>query len=166
MARHQGALVTVGARTVRGRSGETFPLDRLELTDGGLYYGRFFEGHPSVRYHERWLLPAQGWVVNRFAMRPDAPPFWCDWYIDLDGVEIDGDTWRVDDRFLDVGVIEGCRYEVLDADELADGVEQGAITLAESLAALRDLNDLCRVLPDLGFSGDALLARYAPGLPR
>lgn len=166
MPRHSGALVSVSARTVRGRSGETFPLERLELSDGALYYGRTFGDHPSICYHERWLLPAQGWVINRFTPYPDKPPFWCDWYVDIDRVESSGDTWRVDDCFLDIGIHEGRGYEVLDADELADGIEQEEIALVEALAALRSLNALCVALPQLGFSGPALLEAYAPGLPR
>jgi len=160
-----GALVNTGERTVRGRDGAVYPLEQLAVHGGALYYGRVFANHPQVCYHERWLLPAQGWVVNRFRTLPQLPPFWCDWYIDLDSTEVDGDRWLVADRFLDVGVHEGRGYEVLDADELAGGIEQHEITLAESLQALRDLSALCTALPSLGFSGAALLQQYATGLP-
>src|SRR5437660_1032017 len=107
MPRHLGALVDVSGRTVRGRSGTAFPLRELVVRDNALYYGRDFGGHPSICFHERWLLPKYGWVINRFTPYPGQPPFWCDWYIDIDRVEVSGDGWRVYDCFLDVGIHEG-----------------------------------------------------------
>ncbi len=70
------------------------------------------------------------------------------------------------DCYLDVAVFEGSRYEVLDADELAQGLTAGDISVEEAARALESLNRLCRLLASNGFSGAALLAELAPGLPR
>jgi hypothetical protein len=52
-----------------------------------------------------------------------------------------------------------------DADELAECVEQGLISPRAAAGALRSLHALCRALERLHFSGAALLAEFAPGLP-
>jgi predicted RNA-binding protein associated with RNAse of E/G family len=62
-------------------------------------------------------------------------------------------------------IYEGRRYEVQDADELADALETGEITLAEAASALRSLHTGTGILAGNGCSGAALLTRYAPGLP-
>ncbi|MGE3600116.1 MAG: hypothetical protein AB7N70_31705, partial [Dehalococcoidia bacterium] len=70
------------------------------------------------------------------------------------------------DRSLDHKVFESPRNEVAAADELAACLEQQQIAPADAIAALRSLNALCRALERLNFSGAALLAEFAPGLPR
>src|SRR5262249_18628225 len=112
-----------------------------------------------------WLLPAQGWVLGRFSAYPGQRPMGEDWYIDLDAIHVAGDVWRVQDGLLDVAVFDGQRYELHDADELADCLEHGLLPVADGLAALRSLHPLCRALERLSFSCVALLAEYAPGLP-
>ncbi len=99
------------------------------------------------------------------AERAQAQPFGFDWYIDIDHVAIDDDCWRIEDRFLDVIVYEGRSYQLLDADELAEGIEAEEITVAESVAALRSVHLLVTALRQLEFSGAALLSDFAPGLP-
>jgi predicted RNA-binding protein associated with RNAse of E/G family len=166
MPRHPGALIDLSARTIRIRTRDVQPFDRCQLSDGALYVGFTLDWSRRFSYIEQWLIPASGWVINRFTMRPDAQPFPADWYIDIDHIEVEGNTWRVDDRFLDVIIHEGRGYEVLDADELADAIEQHEIETREVIGALRALHVLCDQLPRLGFSGPALLETYAPGLPR
>jgi len=104
-------------------------------------------------------------VLNRLTFLPNVPnPL--DWCIEPDPVLVDGSVWRVRDAFLDLEVYEGVRYELRDADELADGLAAGEISLAEALTALHSLNSLCQALRLNGFSGKALLDEFAPGLPR
>jgi predicted RNA-binding protein associated with RNAse of E/G family len=165
MALHQGLLVDTRARTHRDRQGRTSPLDALAQSDGALFIAGTLPGNPRFRAFQRWLLPDQGWVVGRFDPHPGQRPMAEDWYIDVDAITVAGHLWRAEDRLLDVSIFEGRRYTVDDADELADCVERGLLTPADAIAALRSLHALCRALDRLDFSGTALLAEYAPGLP-
>jgi predicted RNA-binding protein associated with RNAse of E/G family len=165
MALHQGLLVDVRARTHRDRQGRVAALDTLVLDGDTLYIAGPLIENPRFRAFQRWLIPAHGWVVGRFDTQPGQRPMDCDWYIDIDAVTVDGNLWRAEDRLLDLKVFDHQRYEVDDADELADCIEQHQIAPADAIAALRSLNTLCRALKRLDFSGAALLTEYAPGLP-
>jgi predicted RNA-binding protein associated with RNAse of E/G family len=166
MALHEGTLIDARARTHRGRRHAVSPLDALVVGDGALYAAGPLPDNPRFGGFERWFLPAQGWVVGRFSTRPGQRPMDCDWYIDIDAVVVEGDSWHARDRLLDLKVFDGRRYEVDDADELADCLADGTLAPADAQAALRSLNALCRALERLGFSVPALLAEYAPGLPQ
>lgn len=155
----------VTARSHRDRQGRIAPLNTLAIAPGGLYIAGDFRGHRRFRAFQRWLLPAQGWVLGRFAVHPGQRPMSEDWYIDLDAIRVAGNLWTAEDRLLDVGVFEGRRYEIQDADELADCLEQGLLPPEAALIALRSLHELCQALERLEFSGAALLREYAPGLP-
>lgn len=152
-------------RTVSARDGLFYPIDRLAVSDGALYFGRHGANNPGIAYQERWLLPDQGWVVIRWTMHPEAEPFAYDWYVDIDRVDIDGEHWTITDRYLDLIVREGHGYEVLDADELAEAVGSGAIILPDALSSLRSLDALCKALRRHDFSMLSLLQELAPGLP-
>lgn len=165
MGRQPPTLIDIAERTEHTRSGMVIPLERLELGEGTLYCARKLIAHPRIAAVERWLLPAQGWVVNRFHLHPETTRDH-DWYVDLDQVEPRGDVWKIQDGFLDVVVRECHSYRVLDADELADGIEQGELTSAETVATLRSFHALIEALHRLDCSGSALLDEYAPGLPR
>lgn len=165
MARHLGLLVDLRTGIYRDRVGMTAPVDALIHAGDTLYMaGRFARDHRFAAY-QHWLVPAQGWVIGRFVAHPGARPMGEDWYVDLDAITVTGDVWRAADCLLDVGIHEHQRYDVQDADELADCIADGTITAAEAVAALRSLHALCRALERLHFSGAALLAEYAPGLP-
>jgi uncharacterized protein len=164
MPRNAGSTVDAAARTVRARDGVTYPLDDVVVAGDLVYLARPGTSE-AFWYIESWLLPGQSWVVSRFAMYPDHPYAALDWYIETDGIERDGDLWRVTDVFIDVDVYEGQRYHVDDADELGDALASGEITPAEAAAALRALDRLCDELRDNGCSGAALLRRHAPALP-
>ena len=165
MLRHQGVLIDVAQRTHRDREGRVTPLDELVRGEQGLYFAGRFPDNPRFHAYQRWMLPAEGWVVGRFTVHPGKRPMSCDWYVDVDTVSVTGDCWHAADHFLDVLVYDGRRYQVHDADELADALEAGAITLAEALTALRSLDRLCRALRRLDFSGIALLREFAQDLP-
>ncbi len=127
MPRQQPSLLDVRARTWHRRDGRAHPLDRLEVRGETLYYASILDDSPTIRYFERWLIPSCGWMVNRFQFHEHAERRHYDWYVDIDHIEVADGRWRMDDRFLDVIVHEGRGYEVWDADELADGLEQGEI---------------------------------------
>lgn len=165
MARNRGVDVDAATRRVRDRDGCWYPAQSVVVSEAGLYYYRDFPDGTLFSRNEKWLLPGPGWVVNRLAFLPHVPdPL--DWYIEPDSVVVDGSIWRVRDAFLDLEVYEGVRYELRDAEELADGIAAAEISLNEALAALHALNSLCQALRRHGFSGKALLDEFAPGLPR
>ncbi len=166
MAHRHVTLVQIADQTECDRAGIVRPIDRIVVGDGRLYYARQSPEHPRRSSFERWLLPEQGWVVSRFHPMATAQPYGFDWYIDIDHVKPGVDTWRIDDRFLDLVVTDGRGYELLDADELADGIEASAIDGQETVAALRSLHALVTALRRLQFSGAALLAECAPELPQ
>jgi len=164
MPRNRGSVVDTRARTVRDRNGVTYPLDALAVSAHGLYHARPLDQNEHFYYHERWVLPGPGWLINRFAFH-DHRTDKIDWYIETDLIEIDGDRWIVQDGYLDILIDEGVRYQVEDADELAEGMAAGEISIDHAMAALHAFDRLCRALRDNGCSGFALLAEYAPGLP-
>ncbi|MGH2609662.1 MAG: DUF402 domain-containing protein [Tepidiformaceae bacterium] len=162
MVRHRGAVVDVDRRAVCDRDGEWYPLERLEVAGSTLYYARQLDFH-LFDYHERWLLPEQGWSVSRLRFFPHVPdPI--DWYIEMEVIEVDGPLWTVRDGYLDMEVWEGSRCRLDDADELADGLASGAITVEEAAVVLRSLDRLCDELHANGNSGRALLERFATKL--
>ena len=165
MARNSGSTVDVAAQRVCDRDGVWYALDRLVLAGNGLYYSRPIEGSQHFHYHERWLLPDHAWSVSRFTFHDDFRDR-VDWYIEMDFIHVSGDLWRVRDGYLDVAVWEGARYEVWDADELGEGMLAQEISVEEAAQALDSLDRLVRVLKGNGYSGAALLAEFAPGLPR
>ena len=165
MTRHDGSVVDVDRHRERDRFGGWHSVERLMLTASGLYYGRDWENDALLMYTETWLLPEPGWAVHRIAFRPEATVT-PDWYIETDMVDVDGTVWHQRDGYLDLYVFEGSRYELLDADELAEGLAAGHITADEVVVTLSSLDRLCGALHRLGFSGRALLEEFAPDLPR
>lgn len=165
MTSHPPIRVNIASQTVSARDGLFYPLDRMSMAEGALYFGRHGANNPGIAYQERWLLPEQGWVVIRWTMHPDAEPFGYDWYVDIDRVDVHADRWTITDRYLDMIVREGQGYEVLDADELAEAVGLGVIALPDALNCLRSLDALSKALRRHDFSMLALLQEVAPGLP-
>jgi hypothetical protein len=162
--RHRGADVDVATRRVYDRDGEWYPVERLEVAGTTLYYARPVEYH-AFDYHERWLLPEQGWSVSRIRWRPNWHENF-DWYIETEVMAVDGDCWSIRDGFLDLMVWEGQGWRLDDADELGEGMMAGSISIQEAAQVLRSLDRLCDELHENGNSGIALLERFAAGLPR
>jgi predicted RNA-binding protein associated with RNAse of E/G family len=163
VVRHRGCVVDTEQRRVCDRDGEWYPLDRLEVAGRTLYYARplHFE---VLTYHERWLIPDEGWSISRFQFTPlETDPV--DWYIEMELIDVEGPLWTVLDGYLDMFVWEGHRARLDDADELGDGLAAGSISVEEAATVLRSLDRLCDELHDNGNSGVALLGKYAPGLP-
>jgi uncharacterized protein len=165
MPRRDDAVLSLTERTMRLR-GRQITLDRVEPCGDALYTGFSYPDHPRFAFIEQWLIPAQGWVVNRFTMHPHAQPWGSDWYIDLDHITIAADSWLVHDRLLDLVVHEGRGYELLDADELAESMALGEITAEEVQSLLHSLHHACAELRRLNFSVKALLEAHAPGFAR
>ncbi len=163
MVRHRGAVVDVKQRCVCDRDGEWYPLDRLEVAGNTLYYARAVN-YKAFDYHERWLLPEQGWSISRLRWTAG----WHEdfqWYIEMELIDVEGSLWTVLDGYLDMMVWEGLRARLDDADELGDGLVAGSISAREAASVLRSLDRLCDALHENGNSGAALLERYAPDLP-
>lgn len=164
MARHHSELVDPAAGTAIDRLGRRVPLTAVAVGNGTLYYSRVTPPNLTIGAIERWVLPEQGWVLNRFDWLPEARR-WMDWYIDIDATTVEDGRWRIDDRLLDVAVVHRSRYLVLDADELADALSERSIALSDAAAALRAQQTLCHLLEELEYDVPALLARFAPELP-
>jgi len=185
LSRHNGATVNVATRRVCDRDGLWYPLDRLVVAGRTLYYARPIGGSDMdvwrehgyseeavaaalqqriFDYHERWILVDQGWSISRLAFLPTAEhPI--DWYIETEIIAVDGDRWHIGDGYLDVEVHEGSRYHVDDAEELAEGLAAGEISVSDAVSALTSLGRLCEALRSNGCSGAALLAKFASQLP-
>jgi predicted RNA-binding protein associated with RNAse of E/G family len=170
--RNAGSDLDIKNARVRDRDGLWYPVDNLTVTPAGLYYGRVV-GLPEpinrapgqLFFHQqRWILPAEGWVLNRFDFFADVPEP-SDWYIEPELIAIGDGTWSIRDGYLDVEVWDGQRYHIDDADELASGLSSGEIAVADAVSVLLALDRLVDALKRLDCSGRALLAEYAPGLP-
>jgi hypothetical protein len=107
VVRHRGAVVDVKQRCVCDRDGEWYPFDRLEVAGNTLYYARPLD-FDILRYHERWLIPDQGWSISRFQFTPLEPDP-VDWYIEMELIDVEGPLWTVLDGYLDMMVWEGKR---------------------------------------------------------
>ncbi len=164
MVRHRGALVDLSRGEVCDRDGEWYPLERLEVAGNTLYYARPLVSR-AFDYHERWLLPEQGWSISRLRWTPGWHESF-EWHIEMELIDVDGSLWAIRDGYLDMMVWEGQRCRLDDADELGDGLASGAISAEEAAAVLRSLDRLCDELHENGNSSAALLAKYAPLLPR
>jgi predicted RNA-binding protein associated with RNAse of E/G family len=161
-----GYVVDTVERTVGGPAGGPHGLDRLEVANDGLFYARAIPADANISYQETWLISLQGWAITRFAFHEHLRQRSIDWKMELDQVELDGSLWRVSDGYLDLDVYEGTHYDLEDADELANAIVAGAISLAEGMATLHALDTLCKALRRHGYSGQSLLREYAPGLPQ
>jgi predicted RNA-binding protein associated with RNAse of E/G family len=162
--RNGGATIDAAARRVLDRNGESYALDSVVVAEHGLYYTRPIEGNDLFWYHERWVLPRPGWVVNRFAFhekRANLP----DWYIEPEIISVNDPLWRIQDGYLDVDIHDGDCYRVEDAGEFASGIAGGHIPLDEAVSVLRAFDRLCEALRINGCSGFELLREYAPSLP-
>lgn len=149
------------SRTVLETNGVVYHLDRLKVTDSALYYGCSFQpGERFMIFVERWLLPSPMWTISRFTMPSHTGRFWCDWYVDFDRIVVDAESWNCYNCLLDAGIHEGVGYEVEDADELAEAIQSGSVSIADASAALRSLGLLGQELRALRFSGMALLKKH------
>ena len=99
MVRHRGCVVDTDQRRVCDRDGEWYHFDRLEVAGNTLYYARPLN-FDVLKYHERWLVPEQGWSISRFKFSPLEPdPF--DWYIEMELIDVERSLWTVLDGYLD-----------------------------------------------------------------
>jgi hypothetical protein len=166
MTRNAGKDIDTRNQTVRDRDGLVYPVDRMVMGDGCLYYARPLDNFEDIGfdYHELWAFPALDLTVSRIRFLPGAgDPI--DWYIETDPIDVDGDVWRTRDGYLDVCLYEKTRYRVEDAAELAEGLASGAISMSDAVRALESLDRLLEILERNGRSGAALLAELAPDLP-
>lgn len=101
----------------------------------GLYVARPTPGRAEFTYLESWLLPALGLRVTDFWFSPGHERDQ-DFYLDVVGVERDGDTWRSTDFYLDIVLREGRGLKVLDTDELLAAGTAGLLSPADARKAL------------------------------
>ena len=163
MTRNSGKDIDPVAKRVRDRDGKWHDVDELQVAGPVLYYGRSLGSWPAMQfdYHEMWAFADLDVTVSRLRFFPDAPDA-IDWYIETDPIDIVGGTWHIRDGFLDVCVYEGSRYRVEDAEELADGLTAGTISVEHASRALRALERVLRGLDANGCSGAELLRGWTP----
>ncbi|MDX2006206.1 MAG: DUF402 domain-containing protein [Meiothermus sp.] len=122
----------------------TFPVSLYRPHPHGLYLERPFQAHPTFRHFKAHILPGLGLQICKFQTHQDDYPL--EFYIDIVSVEQEGHIWRVKDLYLDLGITrEGC-LEVMDTDELFEGLREGLISHAEAAAASATLHDLINLL--------------------
>lgn len=87
-------------------------------------------------YEQRsFVLLDDGFQINQPVIFPEAQQGW--WYCDLVKITDSGNQVAVDDLWIDVIVGPGDHpYRVLDLDEYAVAVEQGALSMAEAVDGL------------------------------
>jgi predicted RNA-binding protein associated with RNAse of E/G family len=170
--RNRGAEIDVAGRRVRDRDGQWHAITDLAVAASGLYFVREPDEIDAVDPHrgrlrwpyERWLLPDAGWTATRHALPADHDDR-LDWYIEPEIITATDAGWAIRDAYIDVRVYEGQRYLVDDADEFAEALAAGEMSVEEAVVTLQSLDRLCRALQRLRFSGHALLREFAPGLP-
>jgi hypothetical protein len=86
--------------------------------DRGYKIGRFYDGYGKFLY----------------------------WYCDIIEVDYDkaADTYTINDLLVDIKIMPDGEVRLLDADELAEAVETGLITTAQTSKALRTLDGLLK----------------------
>lgn len=70
------------------------------------------------------------------------------WYCDILDVQYDmtTDTYTLNDLLVDIKLYPGGRVEVLDADELAQALEEGLISREQAAASLRIFDELLKMI--------------------
>ncbi|MGA7672061.1 MAG: hypothetical protein WBW04_16660 [Nitrolancea sp.] len=158
-------VIDTVTRTVGNGTYGPIALNRLNVSADVLYYaGRIAPGGNSYQ-QETWILASQGWSVTRFRNDGNGPTPAFDWKLEPDWAEKHDRHWQIRDGYLDLVLFEGTRYYLEDADEFADALTDGRLTLNEGTNVLRSLNELCLALTRHDYSAASLLEEYAPGLP-
>jgi protein associated with RNAse G/E len=70
------------------------------------------------------------------------------WYCDILDVQYDeaADTYTLNDLLVDIRVYPDGKVEVLDADELAQALEQGLISTEQAAASLKTFDELLKLI--------------------
>ena len=87
----------------------------------------------------------RGYKLGRFY---DANGRFLYWYCDIIEVLYDHqlDTYTVNDLLVDIKILPNGEVKVLDADELAQAIEEGLITNAQACKALKTLDSLLKLI--------------------
>jgi len=111
----------------------------------------------------------RGYKVGRFY---DINGNYLYWYCDIIETEYDRgtDTYTINDLLPDIKIYPDGRAIVLDADELAQAMEEGLVSCEQATRALKTLDGLLRMLYGGNFRpaeclGWELLHRHDPGRP-
>jgi protein associated with RNAse G/E len=87
----------------------------------------------------------KGYKIGRFY---DKDNNFLYWYCDILDVQYDRntDTYTLNDLLADIRIYPDGRTEVLDADELAQALEEGLISREQAAASLRTLDELLTMI--------------------
>lgn len=83
--------------------------------------------------------PEQGWKISKIYNHQHQLVYW---YCDIINMKLSSDHIYYEDLLLDVVLTNDGQIKILDADELADALEQDLITQEMGCQALRQLNEL------------------------
>ncbi|GAA4824909.1 DUF402 domain-containing protein [Actinomycetospora corticicola] len=134
-------------------------VDLYRTTTFGLYLSRPMPDHPSLTHMRSWLLPDLGIRVTDFAFRPGFERQQ-DFYVDVAGIDRDGDTWTTTDYYLDLVVHTGERTELLDVDEYVEAVAAGVLAREPAERALTTATVTHAGIAQHGHDLDAWLAGH------
>jgi hypothetical protein len=92
----------------------------------------------------------KGYKVNRFY---DVDGNFTYWYCDIIDVEYDqaSDTYTINDLLVDIVIHPDGRVKVLDADELAQALDEGLVTVEQTVKALKTFDGLIKSIYDGSF---------------
>lgn len=87
----------------------------------------------------------RGYKVGRFY---DSNRNFLYWYCDIIETEYDRrtDTYTINDLLLDIKIYPDGRVVLLDADEMAQAMEEGLVSCEQASKALKTLDDLLRMI--------------------
>jgi hypothetical protein len=132
-------------------SGSTFHIDRrLERRHGAIWLDRSYTRHPSIARGRSLLLPQQHLWVMFWEGHAAPHPYRC--YMHMAQIFDRGDSVVVDDLYLDVVVLAGGGWQLLDVDEFRQALAVGELSHDQVQAALLGLENACRLVQES--SGD------------
>lgn len=96
-----------------------------------------------------WAFLKNGYKISKFYNKAGEFGYW---YCDIIDAEYDleSDKYTLIDLLVDIRIMPDGKVEILDADELADALEQGLVTREQTCRSLRNLNSLL----DMIYSGN------------
>jgi len=100
-----------------------------------------------------FTFPKKSYKLGKFY---DAAKNFLYWYCDIIETEYDqtSDTYIMNDLLVDIKIYPDGSVKVLDADELAQALEEGLITPQQAVHALRILDGLLKSIYDGNFPPD------------
>ena len=121
--------------------------DELLFRDNELLVTKWNSIKPRPDFHGgiSFTFLNRGYKLGRFY---DKDKNFLYWYCDILDVQYDriSDTYTLNDLLVDIKIYPDGRVEVLDADELAQALEEGLVSREQACASLRILDELLKMI--------------------